>query len=590
MKKRCDKKIFLISWIIYCYLLFVSFKVLKEFFNDIWICLIFGVIIAWIGYEIKNNNLKRIGIKGNLYCSFFSILIAFCFTGNTLFYSSQTGVFDTMYKKVLGFFGFSIFVFVVFRYIIQLFVEHTQSNVVFEKRELEIKTLIIVGIWIFISIIYLIAYNPANMFPDTYNQLQQINHIIEYSEHHPIMHTLMLKFLLNICNTPIIVVLVQIAVMAYVLFLWIKKFLKIGVKFKWLIIFSVLNIFNVPYGLLITNIWKDTLYNISLLGITYFLLEVFENRNIIKGKFFWINYSVFMFMIYSFRHNGVIPFVLITIPFVFILGKIQKNKIKTLIIVTAFIVMSGIVAKGTLIHNNDDAGTKYIPFINDIASILVTNPGNLTANTRDMMLNIIPLEDWQHGYNSCDSDTYTYHTDNFFKNLNKLDMGTFVRAYTETLFHHPIRIISARLMGSQLQWNVFKREGTNDYIYEVDNTPDIAAVFGYERVNNGLKNFIDSTYNCFEKSVILNTILYRSGIYFVILLFVICVIIFKNIKLLYALFPVIGNSLSLFIAMTCQHLRYTWSINIISLFMLIYVWHSGKVKTENRRERKKVNG
>ena len=62
------KRIFLISWIIYCYLLFVSFKVLKEFFNDIWIFLIFGVIIAWIGYEIKNNNLKRIGIKGNLYC------------------------------------------------------------------------------------------------------------------------------------------------------------------------------------------------------------------------------------------------------------------------------------------------------------------------------------------------------------------------------------------------------------------------------------------------------------------------------------------------------------------------------------------
>ena len=515
-----------------------------------------------------------------------SLVISFSVVGNDLFYDKNMGFFETSLENMISYFLVCILFFMVLITGCYWLSKETK-----ELKRLDGENRMernIFYIYLTSGFLYLIAYNPANMFPDTYSQLKQAHGIEQLFDWHPVFHTLILKFFVTIFQTPSVFAAFHIILFSYVMTKWLGKLHSKGLNKKIIYIFSCSFYFNIAYGLLITNIWKDNLYNICLIWCSYLLYDIiddFERFNSKKANYLYL--FICLVGIFCCRHNGIIP-AFCTIIFLAVFSiKIKEKKkmyLLCLLFVIAVLVKSPIYKMLKVIPN--EPGVMFTPLVHDVAAVIAYNNGiTLSYDIMQEMESILTIEQWKQQYNSTDSDSYTFYYDEFMVNLNAKSTKEMINMYLGALKDEPLMICGARLMSSQIMWSTFKRVGSGDYLYEKKNTVQIEEQFGYARKENILTEVSNCLYDFFENSLLLNTIFFRTGMWFCILILSICTIIVycRNIKLLFILIPIISNMASLAVSMTCQHLRYVWALYIISILFLFIVM-------VNKTPREKTNG
>ncbi len=504
---------------------------------------------------------------------FSSLIIAFSLVGNDYFYNEEIGYFETSIVHILKYclvcvYSLAICITTCYWLACKNFKNSNNSNKSIYKN--------VFLIFITSGLIYLIAYNPANMFPDTYLQLRQALGLDPLYDWHPVFHTLILKFFISVFKTPFVFAIFHIILFSYVMAKWMTKLHSKGLNKILIYSFSCTFYFNIAYGLLITNIWKDNLYNTCLIWCTYLLYEIIDDFELFnENKYNYISLFFSIIGIFFFMHNGIIPIISVVI-FLIVLSAKQKNNKNICVL---YILLIGIVlAKGPLYNTlnviPNKPGVTFTPLVHDIASVIVYNNGNtLSDNVIDGMESILNFDQWKQNFDATDSDPYTYHVDSYMKNLNMKSTKEIAIIYLNSFKNEPLRIIGARLMSSQIMWSTFKRIGSIDYLYEKNNTFEIQKEFGYTRKENALTELFNGLYNVFENSKILNTIFFRTGIWFCVLIISITTVIVykKSKKLLVVLIPLVSNMVSLAISMTCQHLRYVWALYIISILFLFVV-------------------
>lgn len=220
-----------------------------------------------------------------------------------------------------------------------------------------------------------IASYPAKLSTDSFVQLEQIQQN-QYSDVHPAAHTLFCKALMQIYNSPAIVIFTQILCLSLITGYSFQYFYKKGISknilLPILIIWSCLG----PIRIVTCYFWKDVFFAIALLLLTLEFVKIIDKKektNILD----LILAGIALIAITLFRHNGIIVFIFALIAFIYFACKYHKK-----MLVPISISLIGIVIVKTLVYScfavtPNNNGTKYALPAKAIISVVYYD-GNYT--------------------------------------------------------------------------------------------------------------------------------------------------------------------------------------------------------------------
>lgn len=196
---------------------------------------------------------------------------------------------------------------------------------------------------------YFLYLYPAVMTPDSVNQLEQALGMINYSNHHPWVHTLFIKLCFNIGykisgdrNFAIATYTLLQMLISSVAAGYIVDTIKTITQKKWLVILSALYFAFVPYNAVFAvTMWKDIIFSYGVLVMMCALLKIIRLQENVK-KSEYIIFTISSLVMCLFRTNGF-PAYLIT--GVLIIIYFRKKLVPMGIIVICVVIAALIVKK-----------------------------------------------------------------------------------------------------------------------------------------------------------------------------------------------------------------------------------------------------
>lgn len=501
--------------------------------------------------------------------------ISFSIGGMWLF-ADETAMFSFQMRNGIKFFLLTIWVIPIVLSFLLFLEKHSEKLACRQAKRKDNKKFMILFFAVVFSIhlLYLFAYYPAIVGWDVWDQFSQLQKNT-YNDWHPVAHTLYLKVLIGICDTPAVIVLFQIVFFDYFLTLFFGKFQENGISEKILYVIGVFLSLNVFSGMNVVSLWKDSIFTVCIVGISYYFYVYVKDRN---NFFQWINLVGFvlcMIGIYTFRHNGSIAVICSSI-FFFISG--IKNKERLTILSLVLIVMFLVVWKG-VIYPIFDITTfpkvKFNPIYHGVASVLKKGGRSVLEGKKfaKEMEEILPYEVWIEKY-----DPYNWDPLQSVWSFENVELSDALCTYIDAFFYSPEQIVMARLAGSELMWNLFPAR--NSFERFLDNSQNIidpnTNEVRYPKISpNFLTKIIETLSEIFNKYQVLLCLTARGGMYFNIILICSLFLIVNRKKEIWSLLPFFGNVISLFLAMAYQDFRYIWFILLLCPIVVMITLLSG---------------
>ena len=361
------------------------------------------------------------------------------------------------------------------------------DNISISKKSILNKNIIIVFIIaLVVRLCCWLNWYPALLSKDTYVQIQQALGIESYSNHHPWLHTMIIKFFMNIGNVLFHSNQVGVAFTAlasflasFLLILLILKYYynKVQPKVWWLaaLIFAIEPIHCV-YAI---TIWKDVLFAYTLLMFC-FLLMVMESRLNRQDKlepYIWLLYIVTSFIFCFSRTNGLYAW-LFTLPFLLwhYREKIKPWIISTMICLILIAGYKGLVLPFFQVTEPDTVEALSIP-LQQIA-FTVQNNGVFSEYDTNVINNIVDMNSLGKQYNAHISDPVK----NLIRNKGYQEYITqnkfeFIKMYISVGMKNPTDYIAAFLNQSRGYWH----QKMSNYIYFSEGVHQYAAELGIYR-------------------------------------------------------------------------------------------------------------
>lgn len=414
------------------------------------------------------------------------------------------------------------------------------------------------------SIIYWIAFYPANMYVDTYYQFTQIFGSLPPGDWHSYGHTLFMKGIMRLTQEPAAIVLVQMVAMLYIIYLIFCELCRLGYRSWFLYATSILLSINIPYGLQITNIWKDTMYTISMLYVVYFLYKNYE-FGFTNLKAVWIGICGFLGML-LFRHNGFVVCLVIWTVMLAISRLHKKTVIFVGILCCSWIVFVNYGFSLMGVQPNAKV-TSYLPMLHGMAAVEKKyGEEGLDLQTKQLMEELLPAEVWTEKYDPYNGDPYLFNTDEIL--TEKCEFYTvwdILLPYMKTFLRHPFTLIKDRLASCELAWSFAQPPDSYNYIVGSDNSSfendeRLFADFQiWSMPPNRITEFIRRCFDFINGHMLLQVLHFRPAWLMWILGAVFIVVEYDRKSMVIAL-PVCMNMLSLLIAMNFQAYRYVWGV------------------------------
>lgn len=365
-------------------------------------CYIFILDLICLIRIIKNRNILMNHI---LVASIISILGCMCLPYDVI-YSTSYYSYAEIFNGILLVGGFTSLL------LINTNIIYGVSNIKITNQEFKINNITYFLIpFVSIAIVWIKNF-PALMSYDSYNQLEQIT-TNQYSDVHPVAHTLLIKLLLQIYDSPATVAIFQIIIMCIGVYCICKYFAIKGLSTKFILV--VLIVWSSMTELQRTTcyLWKDVPYAICLMFVTFLMIKVIERKEKM-GILDLVLLGVGLSGIFLFRHNGVVPFVFTVISLIYV--GIRKKKFNIMVAsITAIVI---IILVKTAVYNYYDVqpntnGTKYAIVAKAIVSV-VANDGNYSTEELKEIETIMPIEVIKRNYNWSQGS-------NLLWNINKED-------------------------------------------------------------------------------------------------------------------------------------------------------------------------
>ena len=356
---------------------------------------------------------------------------------------------------------------------------------------------------------YLLKFFPGLSNSDGYNQILQLQGIIPYSNHHPIVHTMIIKFWYMIGYTLTKKEIVGVAfytifqmffvsyVYSYVVYsLYKNKINKYLIILIWLFFF--LYPFNAIYAI---TMWKDIMFSTIVL---WFIMYIWNHYN---EKVSWnkknkIHFILFGIAICLLRTNGLLGYILFLIIMYFVYKKeFLALKKPILIILIASIAIRGPLYSILNIQRADFVESLSIP-IQQVAYV-IRNDGRIS---KQEMKDIKKIADVKQIKTEKDNWRAQFVSDPVKDNIRKNDTnhyleknkGKYLKIWLSIGIKNPNKYIRAWIKQTNGYWYY----NVDPYIVYVLNTQTYNQREGYQLnfeqhdylpkiVSNSLQKYID---------------------------------------------------------------------------------------------------
>lgn len=338
-------------------------------------------------------------------------------------------------------------------------------------------------IMITLRCLYWFNWFPALLSKDTYVQIQQALGNEPYSNHHPWLHTMIIKFFMNVGKAVFgsnqagvaLTAFASLLVSSFIL-LWILRHycdkVPSGVWMSAALIFMIEPIHCV-YSI---TIWKDVMFAYALAAFCFML--IFMEGEIKKSgrlkAYIWALYIALTFIFCFSRTNGLYAW-LFTLPF--LLWHYRRN-LKPWIAASIICLLLIIGYKGWLLPHfqvtePDTVESLSVPL--QQVAFAIRNEGEFSEYDKSVINNIVDMEAMGERYNAHISDPVK----NLIRNSgsqeyiaqNKLD---FIKMYISVGVKNPLDYIVAFLNQSRGYWYqkmsnyIYFSEGVHRFAAELD--------------------------------------------------------------------------------------------------------------------------
>jgi hypothetical protein len=434
--------------------------------------------------------------------------------------------------------------------------------------------LLFVSMIMLVGVIYLVAYNPAIMSPDSFSQWHQASGLEPLVNWHPPFHTLLIRALIMIMPSPSVVALAQIFFFALVFSATLLLFYQKGVNLKLLIILLLAFVLIPTNGIHLVTIWKDVPYAITLLWLTLIMIKVvFFDYGETKPLLLAAELAVSLVFVYFFRQNGIIVYVIYAcFMALFLIHRRTLQPLAGVLLSIAIIILIRYPLYSYLQVEPAPPGNKYIALVNDLAGVYFAG-GNLAPEAELYLGSIVDLEQLAPVYSE-----YRSNYDHYKPELDQTSMPQLLKIYSHTFVNNPLQMINSILCRLDLYWNI--KTGKGAYIgvlnfREISNWEQFPIHF--YRKNNALTAFFDlaSKGTVYLSPALL--LFWRFGIWLVLLFTGFLFALRHNLKIIIVLaVPILANLLSLALSSGWLDYRYGWSILItvpVIIGVMIMPWN-----------------
>ena len=430
--------------------------------------------------------------------------------------------------------------------------------------------LIFAGILIAFWSLYLIGFYPATMSPDSIEQWRQAHGLIPLNDAHPVFHTLVIRALTAVWDSPAMVALSQLLFMAAVCASFFVYLYKAGIPFKWLLVLAIFMGIMPINGIMAVTLWKDIPFCVSIVWLTLILTELLTQTYIINRRITLICLVLSLIGVALLRHNGV-PVAFATAVVLVYLGWKNKRKemyLPVLCFLLVFFAYKKVIMPGVLKVPPVPSGYQLTAPMHGMASVIYYNKP-LSEEAMLEMQKVLPVDVWKNNYNPYSADPYLEvngNTDSSFVNkLSKIPTGTVMRLYGSTFAKYPFLIMKDRLCGAELLWNTFQGEGATNYSYE----PNLfESEFGFKHAENGLKKALMGALGFAGRAI--DPISRRVGIFNIILALLLLYVARRRKNYWIIFLPLVATNGFLLISMTYQAYRYIYYIPLLVGFIWLF--------------------
>lgn len=299
----------------------------------------------------------------------------------------------------------------------------------------------------------MIAFSPGNMYIDSYSQWGQAMGGIPLSDWHPIFTTLLLKISYQLIETPILYTALQIIFSILVLLYYSRILLDLNMKKRFVLLILAIVIFSTTLLSNMVTLYKDNLYNLSLILLCLFLVRYyFIDSNWLKRPIniflFSLNFNILLLG----RHNGLyvgLAFLLIW----FVLSLDQWKTITTTII-SVLIILT--IYKGPILDQfvviPSSPSEKYSMILQHIGAV-VDEEKPLTDEEELFLNQIIPLKIWREKYTPVMIDPVKFHSE-FKKEFINSHQNELLRIWMGLFKRYPTTFLLAELKQIRPLWDI----------------------------------------------------------------------------------------------------------------------------------------
>lgn len=558
-KKDCLISIFLaLSLSIFEFNDIVLIGFIYKIFLFLLILLIY-LLLKKLDFELILNDKKNIIL--NFISSF---VITFSFIG-ALYLDNPVKLIN-----IIIFLSFMIWIIYIIDILKKLILK-MKSCLISNNKSTVIDQILLFILPLIILLVYLYIFEPFIITTDGIMQLREVKST-NLSNWHPFFHTYLLALIYkNFGNFQIFIIL-RIIILSLLISRIATYFINKGIKRLFVYTLVILLCLNPIIGIYSVSLLKDVDYLIFLILLTFIIIK-YVNGDFNNNLFSYIINNIALFisilLIALFRHNGL--YVSIVCSIVLLILFIKNKTI--LPIIAIFLSLISLYIINTFLYKELSVSdglrnSDIITIAHGLESIIYKEKNTEIENIFSKYINLQNLND---SYNKYNIDILLHYVKEPFRNVevNKLDL---VKIYLKNILKHPDILITDRLYGTDIMWNVFKSDDIQTYDYQIIYNEfdfEYYTELKYEIKNSKIKTMIINISTFISSNKILNAIFLRTGLYIVFIIML--TISFYKIKNLIILIPIIINIITLLLAMHHQSYRYVMFIPIITLIYFLQI-------------------
>lgn len=416
------------------------------------------------------------------------------------------------------------------------------------------------------GLLYLFAYNPAIMSPDSMSQWHQAVGLEPLVDWHPAFHTLLIRVLAGLVPSPGLVALAQIIFFAAVFSSALQFLYRRGISFKALILGAAVLVLIPTNGMHLVTLWKDVPYGITLLWLTVILARLITEDYERLGS--WLlpaELGIALVLVFLLRQNGVLVYIIMATALAVIL--IRKRKYAYLFVIAVSLAVALLIIFPLYDHFDVEPappGNKYFALVNDLAGVKFSG-AEIPRETGRFLDEVLDLKRLEPVYSP-----YRANYDFYQPELHRVEPARVVKIYSATLFRNPGQVVGKVLQRLDLYWNI--ATGRNAYIGAL-NTREISNWEQFEIHFKRNPNFLTSLFNLLSTATVYlapGLILFWRFGFWLLLLFCVFLynIAYKRAYIIILGLPILANLFSLALSSGWLDYRYGWSILITVPFIL----------------------